>query len=233
MIIGTHDSSAYKIDFSTNPFPINNKFYWANVICRLIPCLGYKIKKTSICQKYNIREQLELGVRAFDIRVSYKKGRFLTSHKFFCEYLDNILDQMKGYEDIHIFIKPAWSTRTTMDGHESELIEFLKSKLDLDKVKCYYRARDDGVLENTPIQDYRVYHNVWMNVDNVQDFKTKFEKYYRNRDLSNHVFGFTLTPRKLVNLEELTKEIHKELHILDQDNLPFILSVDFVDESFF
>jgi len=254
MFIGTHDSCAYKLDFSINFWNLNSKWNWLRILSRCIPYIRRGVSKSTITQNYNILEQLKIGVQVLDIRVSYKKNVFHTNHTFHCEYFLEIVRQIKRYFDetknanqIHILIKPDWNTRKTMKGQESKFVLLLE-KLFLDLIKdekiiCYYKPYyNKQVLYKSCITNFRELKFIWLNSDNTKKFINKF-KNYNYEDLSKAILNFVLTmdvqDSKWNLLEIDLKDYANELNIfsygvkniLDKNNLPYIILLDFVDKD--
>src|SRR5574343_427291 len=92
-IPGTHDSTAYHIDFNilTNLYKgLSPMFQFLGIF----PCIVEKFTKT---QKATIYEQLCLGVRFLDFRISLYNNVYYCSHTYLCGHLDEFLDQIKKY----------------------------------------------------------------------------------------------------------------------------------------
>ena len=229
MLIGTHDSCAYNLDFSIGFWKNTNKF---EILRKLsfLPCLKKKISDITLTQKYNLHNQLTMGCRVLDIRVSYKDGIFYTNHTFCCGTLDEMMQQVRefaleNYEycdsplnkgmnsnEIYLLIKPDWQTRDTILEHEDELLVFLENKfknllLKRDgkmSVLCYYNARDANIYKShSQIHKFNEFDFAWLNVDTIEKFTEKFIDQYSHRDLSNYIFNYVMTP----NFSKVTKKL--------------------------
>ena len=102
-IPGTHNSGAYKVNFSINT---NNKYY--NIAAGTY-ILQPWLKNWTICQDLSIKEQLNIGVRFLDIRVSKCNNGYYLSHAYICsnfiEELDNIYNFLINNPSEFIIIK--------------------------------------------------------------------------------------------------------------------------------
>lgn len=109
LIPGTHDSVANHFDYSkpihdkggNTGFIALNKFF-------SIPVIGSFIGKHTVgdwgeTQSLTIKEQLEHGIRAFDIRVAHdhKTGELVVSHTFTAGTFEDTLKQFQEFMDEH------------------------------------------------------------------------------------------------------------------------------------
>ncbi|MBI2792719.1 MAG: hypothetical protein HYX61_12240 [Gammaproteobacteria bacterium] len=99
---GTHDSGAYKIDYSHTP---KGKWWWAGFGARIGKLIGVSkfIKNWTLTQDYDLYKQLEQGVRSLDLRITYNNSekKFYISHSFACIPLDNALQDIKRFMQEH------------------------------------------------------------------------------------------------------------------------------------
>ena len=258
MIIGTHDSCAYKLDFTTGFWSRFNKF---EILRKLtyFSCFKKRISNLTITQRYNIREQLLMGCRVLDIRVSYKNGVFYTNHTFCCGTLEEMMHQVREFalenynstEKIILLIKPDWETRDTILNHENDLLLYLVEKFgnllqnrdNIINISCYYNARSGEVLGNHPdIHNYNEFDFIWLNVDTVEKFAVKFDEKCKSRGLKNSVLNFVLTPnfskftRKLftTNLKVLASDLNSKItDFIEPGNKPKIILIDFINVALF
>ncbi len=170
-------------------------------------------KKAAMTQSANLKKQLEMGCRAFDIRVSYA-GEFYASHTFRCGKLVNALNTLQNH-DVVVFVRPDWHNRDTVRPHEEKLLQIL-NKYDM---KIYYEPLGKCKLGRVlPMSDMKI---VWFNAKTIQEFKKKFDDFLfvaaanRPVDLSNHIISFALTPNSSftgalsTNLKESAAETNK------------------------
>mmetsp|Transcript_33267 Transcript_33267/g.43859 ORF Transcript_33267/g.43859 Transcript_33267/m.43859 type:complete len:458 (+) Transcript_33267:240-1613(+) len=130
LLPGTHNSGAYKIDF-TKHLNSNSKWKWANFAGRYIPFIGGIIREWVITQDSTIFEQLEQGIRVLDLRVSINQSdseQFVISHSFACIPLEEVLQQILAFMEKHqeevvvITMKPDWAHRTEIAEYERRML---------------------------------------------------------------------------------------------------------------
>jgi len=244
MIIGTHDSCAYKLNFKIGFWSPFDKWTILRRLCRFLPCIKCIVSNNTLTQELSVYEQLQGGSRVFDIRVSYKDGVFYTNHTFCCGTLDEMLDQFEEYlnencVDIVLLIKPDWHTRYTMKSHEIELVQHINSRFDNEKLEYYYKAFNNNVFKEPFVKNFNSLDFKWLNADNIDDFKTKYSKLDMNPNKT--ILNFVLTTSDNATLPELIDSSIEEyaeqinplvFDLLKQDNLPYIILFDFIDKEF-
>jgi len=187
LLPGTHDSGAMQVNYMKSRFNL----------CIFSSC----INPWTITQRKTILYQLDLGIRAFDLRISYvqpeKKGDcpFYISHNFACIPLDEAIQQFTEYlkaytcEVLVISVKIDYSNRAGMKGHEQELAQYLE-----DKFKgLLYKKKDEANFSDpdmTLMKMCRSYKRVVMfsdvsvhgeNLWPIDSFKTNWmNKAYKN-----------------------------------------------------
>lgn len=180
MIIGTHNSGAYKIDFG-RCYP---KKYWF-----LKPsCFRDRVRAFTITQSDDIRRQILGGVRAVDLRISHGDGVFYVSHTFFCETLDNIMYQIAMTnptkdDPVYVFVKPDWDNAASLVG--LNVVEYLLHWAS-DGVRIYYEGK---ALTGLPEE----IEAIWLNVSDVDGFERSYRELSPERLRNAALFG-VLTP---------------------------------------
>jgi hypothetical protein len=248
MIIGTHDSCAYKLNFNISFWDTFNKFEVLRKLAR-VPWFKNKILNATLTQDHDIRQQLNMGCRALDIRVSQKDGIFYTNHTFCCGTLDEMLVQVKAFllsapnETVHLLIKPDWENRNTMNFREEQLFQYLSQKLEkeinLGAVRCYYKSSNATIFTKFPfMHKFNNLDFVWLNVSSVDEFMDKFN---RNATYNNSIFNYVLTPNSdssvtelmNVNISDYADKLNPTVfEMFDKKNQPKFLLFDFVDKDF-
>jgi hypothetical protein len=247
------------VDFTKGFWKLSSKWEILRKIT-IIPWVKNKVSDMIITQKYNIRDQLAIGCKALDIRVSYKDNIFYTNHTFCCGKLEDTLCQINEYvlenlvnlsdssESIILLIKPDWETRSTIINHETELLDLLVKTfgnlLKNKKIICYFKPTNADVLKNyVNIYNFNSLDFIWLNVDTVQEFKDKFNQKCKSKDLSNSIVNFVLTMdadkfnHNILNVD--LKKYAKELNPLGKEllsncaSLPMIVLFDFIDNRLF
>ncbi|KAI8898359.1 PLC-like phosphodiesterase [Globomyces pollinis-pini] len=103
IIPGTHNSAAYKIS--------------NHLICSKLWWIGKLGKRFVLTQTLTITEQLKLGIRAFDLRISLLNNKPYVSHTCRLSSLKSILLQILAYLNDHptevilIRVKGDWDNR--------------------------------------------------------------------------------------------------------------------------
>lgn len=137
---GTHNSGAYNLDLA-HPI-VNSTSSFSKTLklvkkLRYLPFLKYKIASFTLCQDYTIYQQLKMGVRFLDLRLSYRDNgdistlplmpevdehvsNFYITHTFTCIPLHDALSDIVKFvteyptEIIILSIKPDWEHRSVM-----------------------------------------------------------------------------------------------------------------------
>lgn len=120
---GTHDTCAYQLTEGYN----DNKWLKILQILRKLKCIDRIAREWTLTQELNITQQLELGIRFFDLRVMYDVGKeaFYFAHTLNCILADEWLNEVKSYLDAHpevfcIFsIRPDHANRHTFDYQQA------------------------------------------------------------------------------------------------------------------
>lgn len=138
-IPGSHDSGSYFVDFTD-----------MNVFIRPITKLGFvqNIFEAWIkTQNKTILEQLNMGIRSFDLRVTYSSPlkkyipipstdtNYYITHTFVCETLDSVLDQFETFlinnpsEIVVIQIKPDFINESSITiDQDNEIVNKFVTK---------------------------------------------------------------------------------------------------------
>ena len=126
LIPGTHNSCSYKLNPNTRELSI------------VLQIAYYIFPKSFIrnwvcCQELSIIEQLSIGVRFFDIRVSKFNEEVYTSHTYACVPLKDILNDIVNFLEQHpsefIMIKFQCCLRRTNMITQDEIDEFVRMNL--------------------------------------------------------------------------------------------------------
>lgn len=135
LLPGTHNSHAYRIDFSR----IMGKWKWVRFPIRLIPFARKILSDWTKTQRQDLTAQLHAGIRYFDFRVSYdeKEKRYYLTHTFTCMPLEEALNDIKRFMEAHpgevllISAKSDWEHRQVMcqPVREKELLKIVEKSL--------------------------------------------------------------------------------------------------------
>lgn len=107
-IPGSHNSASYSINVTSDFAPsISNKVQDIIVASRAVKggekFVKYEVYRWSVTQSYNISQQLQLGIRYFDLRILYKdpEDKLYTYHGLIGAPLEKILAQMATFLQRH------------------------------------------------------------------------------------------------------------------------------------
>jgi hypothetical protein len=132
---GTHHSALHK--GTLNPInPINHKLF--SKIKFILPFIKRTLSKWSETQHLTITEQLNIGVRYFDIRVSYTKNDIYVSHSFQAMKLTEVFKEFEKYYD---------------NNGTSEVI-IINIKRDFENKEFFDITLFKKILENTSLIKY-------------------------------------------------------------------------------
>lgn len=223
MLIGSHNSASYTLNFNVSFWNKRNKWEWLRIGAKLSSCFSNKITKLTKNQNKTVKEQLEHGARILDIRVSFSKI-FYTSHTFCCEPLSAILDQLKNYilenegnfdEDYYIvlFVAPDFENQGTIVGRENALLDTILSSLGAveSRLRIVYKPIQIQLDYYRTITNIDTVDVIYYNVSTVAEFKKKFgETEFRDESILHCI----LTPPvdvgdlKDISLEKYAEELN-------------------------
>lgn len=112
----THNSATFMMDPST--------LAWSKLL-HVTPHLRGFVAQWTCCQSLTLYEQLRLGVRALDLRISTHAGTLWVSHKLACVPLAFALLDVRRFlmqtqrEVVLVFVKPDWDHREGLANREA------------------------------------------------------------------------------------------------------------------
>lgn len=228
----THNSGAYTIDF-----------------CKLttLQKFGiYFLRKWTINQSLTIEEQLNMGIRFLDLRISFFDG-FYISHTFATITMDNALNQVLSFleknpkEFVIIKIVPDFNNRHTVN------LENLERTLD-DKIgHLLYRSfTTETKIEDLKNQRILIADNLrehWYDKSDADLLYSEYKTTYFN-EYQYNLLDLVLTPNKdyiISNLFTGLKKMAKNIGKYNDEILNDIktnsksvhaISLDFPDKTF-
>ena len=109
-LAGTHDSSAYQIIDGNNG---NTVIKVLNVMRKVLPCVNKIVEDWTLTQTLDVAEQLELGIRLFDLRVMFdvKQEKFFFAHTLLCIEAEELLNEIKKFAEANPFSLCVLTTR--------------------------------------------------------------------------------------------------------------------------
>jgi len=134
-VIGTHDSACFQLIRGHNGLALPK---YVRPLMYFLPFVDYFVKKWTVTQSMKISKQLELGIRALDLRITYDAIRkdFYFTHTFFCIKADKLLDDISCHlaknplQFMFLIIKPDFAhTHTYTPEQDQKFQELLNSKL--------------------------------------------------------------------------------------------------------
>lgn len=182
------------------------------------PYIPFIFKSWIVCQNKTIYEQLEMGVRYFDFRISYTLNDFYITHSYQGPKLNNILDEIYNYynkygtsEIIIIKFIPDYENRHTIVGksdqftnllHNHKVYDLLSTKnKPFDKLSSYGSKPIIVINHLSTSIGYNInFNNKWFNNNNQNKLFENIKIYMDNIDNINlndniSVIQSILTPR--------------------------------------
>lgn len=128
IVPGTHDSGAYQVNFTTPVGSVPEKF--GAYVGRFFSGIGNIIIKWTQTDIYNIYQQLMMGIRALDLRISYNQSNetFYVTHTFACEVSDDVLEQISRFTAAHpseaiiLNVKPDFANVSSMTAQTDQAL---------------------------------------------------------------------------------------------------------------
>ena len=160
---GTHNSACYKL----------------NLDCGYnFPIISHVIQNWTLNQNLSVYEQLVNGVRMLDIDISYIDNKFYTSHTFIIGELEDLIEQLKNYNEEYgdIYIIKFICRDNINNENVSELANIINN---IFKNKIILPQNYPNVL-NTPLSTFiNSQQNmlIYMNYQNHPFFNTKIHLY--------------------------------------------------------
>jgi len=212
---GTHNSNSYIIN--NNMYDLSKKYS-----CSSLWPISKIIKNWTLNQKYNIFSQLKNGVRVLDIDISFYNNQFYTSHTFINEHFNNILNQLKKfnnmYGDLYIIkFRYRYNINSILKNKFDDLLynNFKYNYIDPNIFQNILNINISNLIQNkknmiifldntTYFYDLDKIYSTWANKNILSDSilfnKTQLEIIYnmKNNSQSNIFcdFNWTLTPTK-------------------------------------
>ena len=142
------------------------------------PIISHIIKNWTLNQKWSVYEQLVNGVRMLDIDVSYINNKFYTSHTFIIDELENLIEQLKKYNDTYgdIYIIKFICRDNINNENVSELANIINN---IFNTKIILPQNYPNVL-NTPLSTFINSQKnmiIYMEYQNHSFFNTKIHLY--------------------------------------------------------
>lgn len=115
---GTHDSGSYGLDTSVQIQHTTGFFNFLNAFLGC-GCVSRFLSNWSITQSMNILQQLQAGIRHFDLRITYANNEYYLTHSFVMELLSDVISQFQSFTALQpseiIFIQISLDTEPVQD----------------------------------------------------------------------------------------------------------------------
>lgn len=197
---GTHNSTSYALNYK---FKISNKlFQFASNTIILRPFLS----KWTKCQSYTILQQLNMGVRYLDIRVSKFNDVLYTSHSFACVPLNEVLDTIYKFlsdnptQFVIAKFEGDWENRKNLS--QDEISQFVSTHNGISSLLYDGGVSNDitvGEARGKLIQttDFSYFSNQWFNTSKWSVYKKKLAANLNSIPENNglHITQCTSTPQ--------------------------------------
>lgn len=187
MLVGSHNSAAYRLNFDVGFWPKFSKWNMLRIGAKYIPAIRNSIVKLTKTQDLSIYKQLEAGIEVFDIRISWAENKFWVTHTFCLMDLEEVLTQIEDFfkhnvsstTRIVLMIKPDAANSSTVVGHEQHLLRQLKlwhvGMKHFASIDFIYEPINLGLEQEEIVRNREGINRVWFNVNNTTDFATRFE----------------------------------------------------------
>jgi hypothetical protein len=195
MLVGTHDSAAHAFNFDISFWTKSSPWEWLRIAAKYLLCVRNRVTSMSQTQQYDVFDQLSIGARVLDLRVSkaLTDGNFYCSHTFCCWLLEDVLEYIDTFlvksatdptDPIIIMIRLDITNIALIKTIDDEyklleiVISYLEKYIATGRLYVYYEPKFTNVLSRMDFMNIRNMsddiNNVWFNVQDVANFSTKF-----------------------------------------------------------
>lgn len=198
---GTHNSACHKLTLDCGyNFPI----------------VSHIIKNWTLNQKFSVYEQLVNGVRMLDIDISYIDNKFYTSHTFIIDELEDVLEQLKLYNEEYgdIYIIKFICRDNINNENVAELANIINN---IFKNKIVLPQNYPNVL-NTPLSTFiNSQQNmiIYMDYQNHMFFNTKlylYSSWTNDNDISNSICSNNIILNQMSGLKTINNNVLMDIN---------------------
>jgi len=180
------------------------------------PIISHVIKNWTLNQKWSVYEQLVNGVRMLDIDVSYIDNKFYTSHTFIIDELEDLIEQLKNYNEEYgdIYIIKFICRDNINNENVSNLANIINN---IFKNKIILPQQYPNVL-NTPLSTFiNSQQNmiIYMDYQNHPFFNTKIHLYSswtNDNDISNSLYSNNVVLNQMCGLKTINSNVLMDLN---------------------
>jgi len=198
---GTHNSACHKLTLDCGyNFPI----------------VSHIIKNWTLNQKWSVYEQLVNGVRMLDIDISYIDNKFYTSHTFIIDELEDVLEQLKLYNEEYgdIYIIKFICRDNINNENVAELANIINN---IFKNKIVLPQNYPNVL-NTPLSTFinsKQNMIIYMDYQNHMFFNTKlylYSSWTNDNDISNSICSNNIILNQMSGLKTINNNVLMDIN---------------------
>ncbi len=180
------------------------------------PIISHIIKNWTLNQKWSVYEQLVNGVRMLDIDVSYINNKFYTSHTFIIDELEDLIEQLKKYNDEYgdIYIIKFICRDNINNENVSELANIINN---IFNTKIILPQNYPNVL-NTPLSTFINSQKnmiIYMEYQNHSFFNTKIHLYSswtNDSDITNSFVNNNIVLNQMGGLKTINSNVLMDLN---------------------
>lgn len=225
---GTHDSGAYKLELDKT---LENKnINTLSKIGNVLPCVKEIIKNWTLTQNKSLYEQLKMGIRCLDLRLSYDKkiNDYYVTHSFVLLSITDAFEQIKKFlyehnkEVVVVTIKDDWTHRHNYDN--SYLMNKIHSVINQNNItRDTDKTYGEMLANNLKMILLTRFNAPWIDTDNA-DVKYNFllKELSDFNSYNYNILSFTVTPQPknivlgilapCTNIKTISNNIHKKFN---------------------
>jgi len=180
------------------------------------PIVSHIIKNWTLNQKWSVYEQLVNGVRMLDIDISYIDNKFYTSHTFIIDELEDVLEQLKLYNEEYgdIYIIKFICRDNINNENVAELANIINN---IFKNKIVLPQNYPNVL-NTPLSTFineKQNMIIYMDYQNHMFFNTKlylYSSWTNDNDISNSICSNNIILNQMSGLKTINNNVLMDIN---------------------
>ena len=180
------------------------------------PIVSHIIKNWTLNQKWSVYEQLVNGVRMLDIDISYIDNKFYTSHTFIIDELEDVLEQLKLYNEEYgdIYIIKFICRDNINNENVAELANIINN---IFKNKIVLPQNYPNVL-NTPLSTFineKQNMIIYMDYQNHMFFNTKlylYSSWTNDNDISDSICSNNIILNQMSGLKTINNNVLMDIN---------------------
>jgi len=180
------------------------------------PIVSHIIKNWTLNQKWSVYEQLVNGVRMLDIDISYIDNKFYTTHTFIIDELEDVLEQLKLYNEEYgdIYIIKFICRDNINNENVAELANIINN---IFKNKIVLPQNYPNVL-NTPLSTFineKQNMIIYMDYQNHMFFNTKlylYSSWTNDNDISDSICSNNIILNQMSGLKTINNNVLMDIN---------------------